>query len=42
MIPRGGLVFHLPRVKSGIATGLPLPATLLTLAPTMALQAAAS
>jgi len=42
MIPRGGFVFHLPRVKSGISTGRPLPATLFTLAPTMALQAAAS
>ena len=29
MIPSGGFVFHLPRVKSGISTGLPLPATLL-------------
>ena len=42
MIWSGGFVFHLPRVKSGMATGRPLPATLFTLAPTTALQAAAS
>jgi hypothetical protein len=41
-IPSGGFVFHLPRVKSGIVTGLLLPATDLLLAPTMALHAAAS
>ena len=41
-IPRGGFVFHFPRVKSGIATGLLSLATDSQLAPTIALQAAAS
>jgi len=41
-IPSGGLVFHLPRVKSGMKIGLLPLATLSMLAPTIELHAAAS